>query len=145
LDEYVAEQVVDAERDLSELPDAERVLQQWRAHEGKALVPRLRQVYRWLRSAGLSSESRIATESRIKALGRRANDIIEDWAELMTDEVRLWKHFETSGISKSAVEATVRWCVGQELESPEEEGDAGEVVATDVDGRSLDEDSRAGL
>lgn len=144
LDEYVREQVQEAEDELAELPDGERVLAQWQELAGKALVPRLRLLYRWLRGAGLSIESRFATESRIKQLGKRADDIIEDWAALMTDEPRLWKHFAGTGISEASVQATVRWCLGQELESPEvEPGEEPDV--TDVSGRSLDEDSRAGF
>ncbi len=142
LDEYVREQVQEAEDELAELPNAERILERWNEHKGKALVPRLRQVYKSLRTAGMSTEARFAAESRIKNLGKRANDVIEDWAAVMTDEPRLWKHFEATGVKQAAVQATVRWCLAQELESSEVDED---VAPTDVDGRSLDEDSRAGL
>lgn len=146
LDEYVREQVQEAEEELAELPKADRILAQWGELKGKALVPRLRLLYRWLRGSGLSTEERFAAESRIKSLGKRANDVIEDWAAIMTDEPRLWKHFKDTSIQEASVRATVRWCLGQELESPADESvDPAEPSAIDVDGHSLDEDSRAGL
>jgi DNA helicase-2/ATP-dependent DNA helicase PcrA len=144
LEEFVAEKVQEAEEELGELAQgSEEVLAQWHELSKQALVPRLRNLYRWLKRSSLSSEARIAAESRIKSLGQRSDDIIEDWAEVMTDESRLWKYLEPAGVSKAAVDATVRWCLGQELEGADQEKEEEEV--RDVEGRSLDEDSRAGL
>ncbi len=144
LEQYVESQVAEAEDDLAGLGDsADLVLEQWHELSGKALVPRLRSLYRWLRSAGLSSEARFAAENHIKSLGERANDTIEDWAEVMTDVAHLWKFFEKTDVSLGAVEATVRWCVGQELEASMDEEE--EVAFSDVDGRALDEGLHAGL
>lgn len=141
LDEYVAEQVAEAEEELASLPHrAEAVLGQWYEMEKVALVPRLRNLFRWLRTSNLNSEARIAAESRIKYLGQRANDTIEDWADVMTDEGRLWRHLEAFGVRKSSIASTVRWCLDQELESPGEVDDR----VSDLDGRKLEEDSRSG-
>jgi DNA helicase-2/ATP-dependent DNA helicase PcrA len=145
LEAYVAEQVQEARDDLAELDTGvEKVLEEWDRLSKKALVPRLRSVFKWLRASGLPAEARFAAENRIKTLGTRANDAMEDWAEVMTDGQRLWRHFEETGVSKGAVEATVRWCMEQELESPLEEEDEG-LGVSDVDGRDLDEGSRSGL
>tara|TARA_R110002073_G_scaffold256849_2_gene419461 strand:+ start:2926 stop:5313 length:2388 start_codon:yes stop_codon:yes gene_type:complete len=145
LEEFVKEQVLEAREDLAELDaGAEKVLEEWDRLSKKALVPRLRSVFKWLRASGLPAEARFAAENRIKTLGTRANDAMEDWAEVMTDAPRLWKHFEETGVSKGAVEATVRWCLEQELESPDDEEDGGAGVS-DVDGRDLDEGSKSGL
>lgn len=142
LEDFVQEKVADAEEELGELAQgADVVLAQWHELSKFALVPRLRNLYRWLKRAKLSSEARIAAESRIKSLGKRSDDIIEDWAEVMTDIDRLWKYLEPAGVSHIAVQATVRWCVGQELDGEEEE----EPELRDVEGRSLDEGSPAGL
>lgn len=142
LDEYVQDQILEVQEELESLQHgADAVLAQWHALEGKALVPRLRQLYRWLKTGKLSPEARIAAENRVVNLGSRADDIIEDWAEVMTDLPRLWKHLEPAGVRRSAVETTVSWCLGQELESPEA---VGEPQVSDLDGRALDEDNRSG-
>ncbi|MBL4633864.1 MAG: hypothetical protein JKY56_08320, partial [Kofleriaceae bacterium] len=141
LDAYVAEQVEEAEEELAGLPlRAEAILTKWYEMEKIALVPRLRNLFRWLRTSNLSPEARIAAESRIKFLGQRASDTIEDWADVMTDEGRLWRYLEPAGVRKSSVAATVRWCLDQELEAPIEVDER----VSDLDGRKLDEDSRAG-
>ncbi|MCP4444177.1 MAG: ATP-binding domain-containing protein [Myxococcales bacterium] len=146
LERYVAGQVAEAEEEFSDLgAGEEKVIEEWQRLHRKALVPRLRSLYKWLRSARLSSETRFAAENRIKGLGVRANDSIEDWADVMTDFTRLWAAFENTDVSRRAVEATVRWCTAQDLESPiEEEEDEGPRVS-DLDGRTLDEASQAGL
>ena len=145
LEAYVKEQVEEARADLAELDTgADKVLEEWDRLSKKALVPRLRSVFKWLRASGLPAEARFAAENRIKALGVRANDTMEDWAEVMTDVPRLWAHFEDTAVSKGAVEATVRWCLEQELESPYDEEEEG-LGVSDVDGRDLDEGSRSGL
>ncbi len=145
LESYVKEQVSEAREELAELEvGAEAVLEEWDRLGKKALVPRLRSVFKWLGSSGLPADARFAAENRIKSLGTRANDIMEDWAEVMTDASRLWAHFEETGVSKGAVEATVRWCMDQELESPPDEEEEG-LGVSDVDGRDLEEGSRSGL
>lgn len=146
LEDFVQEKVDDAAAELGELEQgSEVVLAKWNELEKMSLVPRLRTLYRWLKRSGLSSEARIAAESRIKSLGKRSNDIIEDWAEVMTDAERLWKYLEPAGVSRAAVDATVRWCLGQELESVDDQLDEKDEEILDVEGRALDEDSRAGL
>ncbi len=147
LEAYIAEQVADAREDLEDLGSgSEAILEEWDRMKRKALVPRLRSLYKWLRSAGLPADVRFAAENRVKALGERANDTIEDWAEVMTDLPRLLRFFEDTDVSRGAVEATVRWCVAQDLESPEEEDLSGdEADVSGLDGRNIEEGSRAGL
>lgn len=146
LEDFALEKVAEAEEELAELgAGADKILARWHELSKLALVPRLRNVYRWLKHSGLSSEVRIAAESKIKSLGKRSNDIIEDWAEVMTDAERLWKYLEPAGVSRAAVDATVRWCLGQELESADEVEEQEEDKLLDVEGRLVDEDSRSGL
>jgi len=145
LETYVQEQVAEARQELAELADGgDVIVAQWDEIRGKALVPRLRTLYRWLRGAGISKEARFAAENRIKILGERANDCIEDWAEVMTDVSRLWSFFEKSDVSRGSIEATVRWCVGQELESADDDEEEEPAAVSSLDGRSLDEESYAG-
>ncbi len=142
LEDFAKEKVVEAEEELADLSlRSEAVLTKWYEFEKVALVPRLRNVYSWLRKSNLSSEARIAAESCIRSLGERANDTIEDWAEVMTDPVRLSKYLEPAGVRASSIQATVRWCLEQQLESFSEPDDR----VSDLDGRKLDEDSRAGF
>lgn len=142
LEEYVQQQVDDVEEELEAIGQgADAVIEQWRSLSGEALVPRLRKLYRWLKRSDLSGAQRVASESRIKALGRRADDIMSDWGEVMTDSDLLTKYLGSAGVRPASIEATIRWCVAQQMD-PE-----GPAEGADVDpgnGGYLDEDSPAG-
>ncbi len=145
LEDFVREKVADAEEELGELGHgADEVLAQWHELSKYALVPRLRNLYRWLKRAKFSSEARIAAESKIKSLGKRSNDILEDWAEVMTDNLRLTKYLEPAGVKSSTVDATVRWCLGQELEAANDPESEPDETVVDSEGRVLEEDSQRG-
>jgi len=147
LEAYVAVQVQEAEEELADLQEgAEAIVAHWQTLEKKPLVPRLRLLYRWLKGSGLPSPVRFAASKRIQDLGERANDILEDWAEVMTDSALLQRAFEDTTVGKSAVDATVRWCLRQELESPIEEDDEEvEEELKDANDQSIVDNEYAGL
>jgi DNA helicase-2/ATP-dependent DNA helicase PcrA len=146
LDDYVAEQVAEVEEELESLGEGgHAIVDEWRGLSKQALVPRLRALYRFVGKAGFAPELRVAAESRIKTLGRSSNDILEDWAEIMTDAERLWRTFEGSDVRRGEIDATVKWCTDQQIDE-----DGGEAIGSDgspistVDGRAIDEGSHAG-
>src|SRR5690606_5336274 len=115
---YVEDQVREAEADLVDtlggLEGAEHVLAAWHALAGKALVPRLRRLYRAMRDAALPAATKIKVESTLSALGRRANDVLEDWGELATDRGRLHRHLvETGAASEAELDRLIDWCTAQ--------------------------------
>ncbi|HTE56312.1 MAG TPA: ATP-binding domain-containing protein [Kofleriaceae bacterium] len=124
------------------------VLARWRELEGMALVPRLRRVYRWLSSAGegaVPAATRVRSESALKALGTRADDVMADWGELMTDRPRLTAGLVDAGAATAReIEALITWCTGQLNEPPEQPVDTDGQPIESVDGRAVDEDDRAG-
>jgi DNA helicase II / ATP-dependent DNA helicase PcrA len=129
LEDYVAEQVAAAEARLPE-----PVLPAWRDLGELPLVPRLRRLWRWLdrNEGGLEAGLRARAESVVVALGKRANDIVADWAELLTDRVRLERGFARHGIGDvdhRAIAQTVAWCAQQQSEE--------EQVAVDPDGQPI--------
>ncbi len=126
----------------------DRVLAHWRDLEGMALVPRLRRLYRWLEgdgvADGLPPATRVRAESLVKVLGKRADDIMSDWGELMTDRTRLAALVDAGAASAREVEALVGWCSAQLSEPAEPPVDAEGRPIESVDGRTVDEDDPAG-
>lgn len=145
LDDYVAEEVRacgDALRTALEGMDGrDAVLAYWRASASVALVPRLRSLLRWARqNAELPALVRRVVDSHGKRLLGRANELVEDWAEVLTDRARLERGFAAwDGVDAADLAATVRWCSRQqEGEAEPVTGVDGEPIAA-VDGRSLAE------
>lgn len=148
LEAWVADKTAGAERDLERAvagaAEGERVLAAWREHEGLALVPRLRAVYRWLRKGNLPPPTRIAAEGAVAELGRDADDVLADWAEVTTDRTLLRAHLPDD-LSDRDIDACVRWCSAQQVD-PAERGATGSDGAPieSIDGLALDEDDPAG-
>ncbi len=141
IESYVADQEADVARRLAERGDA--IVDAWRRLSGRALVPRLRKLRRWVEGdSPLSGADRMAAVSLVDRLGKRANDILSDWGELLTDRARLQPLVE-AGASAGDVDRVVSWVTAQlaEPEPPAVSPD-GEPIES-VDGRSDDEDSPA--
>lgn len=114
-------------------PRGEVVSAQWRELEGTPLVPRLRRLRFWAERANLPPELAVALESAVRRWLRRADDIVEDWGEVLTDAGRLEAVFEgADGISSGDLEAAIRW-VSDQLSELDDSG----VEA--VDGRGDDD------
>ena len=121
-----------------ERPRGELAVARWRELEGAALVPRLRRLRFWARKAQLPPELEVALESAVRRWLRRADDILEDWGEVLTDAESIGAAFEgAAGLRPSDLGATVRW-VSDQLVEPEDS------TVEAVDGAALDPDSPAG-
>jgi DNA helicase-2/ATP-dependent DNA helicase PcrA len=149
LDEHVARQVAEAEDELGRaVAGAERgddVMAAWRERRGRALVSRLRRMYAWLRDANLPAATKTAAQSAVTALGKRADDVVEDWGEVLTDRALLHRHLVATGAaSERELDRFVAWCAAQQDEVPEVPVDDDGVEFAAVDGKHLDEDSTGG-
>jgi DNA helicase-2/ATP-dependent DNA helicase PcrA len=149
-EEFVAEKTRAAGAELAAglagAEGGELVVARWEELGAMAIVPRLRRVYRFIEETeSLPPATRVAAESLVKALGKRADDIMSDWGELMTDRVRLTAAFvDTGEATRREVDALIEWCAAQLGEPPEPPTDAEGKPIESVDGRSVDEDSPAG-
>ncbi|MEO8706287.1 MAG: ATP-binding domain-containing protein, partial [Kofleriaceae bacterium] len=130
------------------------VVAEWERLHKRALVPRLSRLSSWLRKGEgeLEVNVRVALEGIAKRWKKRADDVVLDWAELLTDPVALRAGFEGSDVTPKDLERLVGW-VRRQLAKPQrgpvdEEGkpivDAeGEPFVEDEDdpaGRFDDED-----
>lgn len=132
--------------------DGEAVMAYWRRLTGGALVERLGQLDKWVRRNErlLPTPVRVAAETVIKRIRRRAVDVLTDWSEIMTDRKRLQAGFAAHGatdVSEEDIARTVSWCARQTA-GGQAAAYAAEPLPTDpdgnaistVDGRTLDED-----
>lgn len=131
LSDYVADQEREVEAALAE---HQNVAAAWREQYELALVPRLRAVYRWARREGAP-----VVEGLVTKLGRRANDILTDWAEVMTDRSRLQVLIDEGAATQSQLDRLVRWVSDQQ---PNDDGSDGSIEG--LDGRAIDEGDPAG-
>jgi DNA helicase-2/ATP-dependent DNA helicase PcrA len=152
IERYVAEQAADAaralEQGLAAAPGGDAVLAAWRASEGEASAARLRSLDGWVARAGeLTEVARQAARSVIAPLRARADDVVTDWAELMTDAARLAAGFRAAGaadVTDRDIADTVRWCAAQQAPAAEAQVDPDGVAIEAVDGRALDEGDLGG-
>jgi DNA helicase-2/ATP-dependent DNA helicase PcrA len=127
---------------------------EWQRGERKALVPRLASVSSWLKKGApeLEPPVRVALEGVVKRWRRRADDVLTDWAELLTDPVWLKDGFAGTDVTARDIERLVLW-MRRQLAKPtaapvDEEGNPildseGQAVGPDEDdpaGRFDDED-----
>jgi DNA helicase-2/ATP-dependent DNA helicase PcrA len=77
-------------------------------------------------------------------LVRRAHDVGRDWAELLTDEERLWRSLGGAGVGRGEIAELVAYCKEQQDEVEHIPEGADPERYQPVDGKPLDEDSRAG-
>ena len=158
LEQYVAEQVQAAEREIVRSvgranADSAAVLEAWRALGHEPLATRLSRLARSTRDQrGLPGAVRVAVDSAVKRLRRRAADVLTDWAEILTDFERLRAGFaEYAGdeVNPADVRSAVAWCARQVAGRDEQptDPDGNPISAVDgltVDGRAADEDDPGG-
>ncbi len=122
----------------------EAVLARWGELATRALVPRLRSLYRWLAKADLPAATRVRAESLLAGLGKKADDVLTDWSELLSDRARLSAAFVEPGLATAGeVEALVHWTASLLRDPTDWTDDEGKPIES-VDGRALDEDDPAG-
>ena len=147
--EHEAERVAAAEAELTAAVEgaegAEAVLARWRQLGREALVPRLRRLYRWLgRAEAVPAATRVRAESLLAGLGKKADDVLSDWAELLSDRARLQRAFVEPGLATAGeVDALVHWTANLLRDPADWTDDDGKPIES-VDGRALDEDDPAG-
>ena len=69
------------------------VIAEWNRHVGRALLPRLAKLAAWTRKADLAVPVRIGLEGLVRRWRERGDDVLADWAELLTDPVVLREAF----------------------------------------------------
>ncbi|MBP6630906.1 MAG: ATP-binding domain-containing protein [Kofleriaceae bacterium] len=112
----VAAQAAAAGAAIAELGDA-GASAEWDRLAGRALVPRLRGLMSWIKKTDLEASRRLAFEGTVKRLRRRADDVVADWAETMTDPTLLADALVGQGVTRRDVDATVAW-VKRQLTAP---------------------------
>lgn len=92
-----------------------QVLAEWNRLAARALVPRIGGMLAWARKAesgqfAMDSTVRLALEGVLRRWKTRADDVLTDWAELLTDPVALAEGFEGhKDVSLRDLERTVAW------------------------------------
>ncbi len=121
---------------------------EWERHAGKALVPRCHAMLSWARKADhLESSLRVSLEGAARRWKKRADDVVTDWAELMTDRAALTEGFAgCADVSARDIDAVVKW-VKRQIAAPQKAltDDDGKVIET-ADGSAMgpDDDDPAG-
>ncbi|MBZ0232254.1 MAG: ATP-binding domain-containing protein [Deltaproteobacteria bacterium] len=148
----VARQARQIEESLRSLPGAASELAaigaEWERLAGRALVPRCHAMLSWARKADhLDSSLRVALEGAARRWKKRADDVVTDWAELMTDAAALAEGFAgCADVSARDLDAVVRW-VKRQIAAPQKApvDDDGRPIET-ADGSAMgpDDDDPAG-
>jgi len=144
LERWVERQAEAIGRELAEI--SADAVEAWNGKVDRELVPRLQSLSAWTKKAPLDANVRVALEGFAKRWKKRADDVVLDWAELLTDPVFLKEGFAGSDVSERDVERLTQW-VRRQLAKPQpppvdEEG----KPVLDSEGKPLgiDEDDPAG-
>jgi DNA helicase-2/ATP-dependent DNA helicase PcrA len=157
LEAFVVRQAAEVAGELAgAVGPVDAVLSEWNRLASRALVPRLSGLSSWLKKAELEPNIRVALEGVTKRWKKRADDVVLDWAELLTDPAALTEGFaafsEPGDVKKSDIERLVAWMrrqLARPQKSPtDDEGNPlldseGQAVGPDEDdpaGRFDDED-----
>lgn len=124
------------------------VIAEWNRLYKRALVPRLWAMLTWTRKAEtLDANVRIALEGAIKRWRKRADDVVTDWAELMTDPVALAEGFEGAGdVTARDLDKVVAW-VKRQIAAPQKavlDDDGNPILTADGSAMGVDDDDPAG-
>ena len=119
---------------------------EWNRFVKKALLARLSSFNSWVKKADLDANVRVGLEGLVKRWKKRADDVVLDWAELMTDAVALAKGFEGTDVTAKDIQRVVEW-MRKQLSKPQKApvDEEGKPVL-DSEGRAvvIDEDDPAG-
>jgi DNA helicase-2/ATP-dependent DNA helicase PcrA len=114
--------------------DAGAAIAEWNRHAARALGPRLARLATWTKKADLPVPARNAIEGLVKRWRTRADDIVAQWAELLTDRPLLGEAFAAAiaagDLSARDLDRTVSWVRRQTAPVPQQ--------PTDSDGRPIE-------
>lgn len=121
-------------------------VEEWNRLVRRALVPRLSGLNTWVKKAELEPTVRVSLEGFVKRWKKRADDIVLDWAEMLTDRVTLAEGFEGSDVSAKDIERVVGWMKRQLAKQQKTPVDEEGQPILDSEGQALgvDEDDPAG-
>jgi DNA helicase-2/ATP-dependent DNA helicase PcrA len=130
LEAFVAAQAIDSERVIGALvegdPAGALVLDKYRKLGRDALIVRLGKLIAWLgkpeqeQAIPVALRHRVDTEAR--RLRKRANDVVRDWEELLSDETALTAAFAgVTDVKPGELTATAKRTARQREATPEEE------------------------
>jgi DNA helicase-2/ATP-dependent DNA helicase PcrA len=121
---------------------------EWDRLGKRALVPRLSKLLSWLKKpeAELEPPVRVALEGIAKRWKKRADDIVLDWAELMTDPAALGEGFAGADVTPRDIDRVVSWMKRQLAKPQKTPVDEDGKPILDSEGQALgqDEDDPAG-
>jgi DNA helicase II / ATP-dependent DNA helicase PcrA len=144
LEHWVLRQAEVIGRELAEI--SADAVGAWNAKVDRELVPRLQSLSSWTKKAQLDANVRVALEGFTKRWKKRADDVVLDWAELLTDPVFLKESFAGSDVNDRDVDRLTAW-VRRQLAKPQPApvDDEGKPIL-DSEGKAMgvDEDDPAG-
>ena len=155
---WTADQTEQIARELAEL--SATAAAEFHRLANRALVPRLAKMASWLKrgeagvgqrteetgARGIDVSLRVALEGLVKRWKKRADDVVLDWAELMTDPVVLGEGFAETDVSTRDIERVVLW-MKRQLARPQElptDDDGNAIVDSEGQALGPDEDDPAG-
>ncbi|HUS63714.1 MAG TPA: ATP-binding domain-containing protein [Kofleriaceae bacterium] len=147
LEAVAAERVQAAEGQLSAALGGEdggaAVLARWHELRRHAPVPRLRRLYRWVSEGELPPAVRVKAESLVKGMGKRADDVLAMWGEILSDRTRLLAALVGDDVTPRDVESLVAWVSRQLSDAPQGWTDDEGNPIESVDGQAVEEDDHA--
>ncbi|MGE0869494.1 MAG: ATP-binding domain-containing protein [Kofleriaceae bacterium] len=84
-------------------------IEEWNRLVRRPLMPRLSGMSSWLKKAELDPNVRVALEGLLKRWRKRGDDVVLDWAELMTDPVVLGEGFAGTDVTARDITRVVEW------------------------------------
>ena len=123
---------------------------EWNRLAARALVPRLSGFASWVKRAELEPSLRVALEGVARRWKKRADDVVLDWAELLTDPVALAEGFAAAvaagEIRRGDLDRVVAW-LRRQLARPQKapvDEDGNPVLDSEGQPVGPDEDDPAG-
>ncbi|HTJ41709.1 MAG TPA: ATP-binding domain-containing protein [Kofleriaceae bacterium] len=108
------------------------VLDEWARLAGP-LVPRINSMRAWVGRSSLDANVRTALDSALRRWKARADEIMTDWAEMLTDRVILGEAFAGTDVTARDLERLVSWVkrqIAQPAQQPVDE-DGNPIEASD--------------
>jgi DNA helicase-2/ATP-dependent DNA helicase PcrA len=146
VEELVVRQARQIGAELTEVAAGDAaVLAEWNAWAHRALVPRLGKLHAWAKKAELASPVRIAIEGLTRRWRTRGEDVMADWAELLTDPVVLRDGFRAAlaagDITARDLDRTVSWVKRQIAPRAQEPVDDDGAPIETADGAPVEDDT----
>ena len=143
---WVDSQLAQIESALAE--HSARAVEEWQKLARRPIVPRLAKLNSWLKKSEgeLEPPVRIALESIVKKWKKRADDIVLDWAELLTDRPAMEAGFAGTDVTAKDIERVVLWMRRQlaKPEKPPVDEEGRPVLDSEGKPMGMDEDDPAG-